>query len=66
MSGFITYSSIPLLISCCSKLASVATFDLSGLAEAVDIYSHVNFDIPVIQDDSQDAIGDVDPEYIQD
>lgn len=46
-------------------MASMTTFDLSSLAEAVDLYSHVDFNIPVpvLQDDEQDTIGDVDPDW---
>lgn len=30
----------------------------------MNVYSYINFNIPVIQDDSQeDAIGDADPDY---
>lgn len=60
---FIIYSSITLLISFCSVISRAATFELSGLAD-MNVYSYINFNIPVIQDDSQeDAIGDADPDY---
>lgn len=51
---------------CSSEMESSATFDLSGLTAAVDLYAHVNFDIPVAvlpQDEDQDADGEVDPDW---
>lgn len=50
-----------------SEAGSSTTFDLSGLAAAVDLYDHVDFDIPVAavvpqDDDDRDADGEADPD----
>lgn len=42
---------------------SAGAFDLSGLAAAVDLYAHINFDIPVPDDEDRDADGEADPEW---
>lgn len=50
-------------------MSSTTGFDVSGLAEAIDIYSHIDFDIPVMHDEDdaqEDAIGDVDPDFAHD